>query len=595
MSHTTVVRRGKALAAFTAVLGLSLSAAAVVGTPAAQSAPPDDCTAPYTVEALQAAFASDPDTTIPVSARSVTRGTTPQVFSGEVFGVLDDGIAPGLDMIMVDITPPDPAVMPGLKDVRGIWQGMSGSPVYADGKLVGAIAYGLSWGPSWVAGVTPFEEMDDYQQASAPAKIKVGSAQARAIARQSDVTAAQAAEGFSQLPMPTGVSGLASKRLAKAAQVKGHRWMPRDTYAIGSAAAPGDPGASPDTVVPGGNLAASLSYGDVTQAGIGTATSVCHGKVVGFGHPMTFLGHTTMSLHPANALYIQGETLGPPFKIANLGAPAGTIGDDHLTGITGAFGDPPAATDVSSAVTFLDRSRTGTSHVSVPEALASTTFFQLISNHDRVVDAITDGSELESWTVTGHEDNGMSHTFAFADRFASEYDITFEASFDLADFVYGLSTIEGFTVDDVSATSAVNDNSSVWRVSQVQQFRDGAWQVITRRDKVIAHAGKPVRLRALLLSGTTSRTVLLPVAIPGSAGGMRGQLEVTGGSYVYTPGSSPRTLAQAQKYIDSAVRNDEIQTQLSLGGEKGELSRTSVTGPYSKVVRGSKSVRVVVK
>ena len=72
---------------------------------------------------------------------------------------------------------------------------------------------------------------------------------------------------------------------------------------MGAAATAGDPNAAgPETVVAGGNLAASLSYGDITQGGVGTVTAICNGRVVGFGHPMTFLGKTTLTLHPADAL-----------------------------------------------------------------------------------------------------------------------------------------------------------------------------------------------------------------------------------------------------------------------------------------------------
>ena len=53
------------------------------------------------------------------------------------------------------------------------------------------------------------------------------------------------------------------------------------------AAAPAAPSAvvDPDSMVAGGNMAAAMSYGDITQGGVGTATSVCDGRVVGFGHP----------------------------------------------------------------------------------------------------------------------------------------------------------------------------------------------------------------------------------------------------------------------------------------------------------------------
>ena len=64
-------------------------------------------------------------------------------------------------------------------------------------------------------------------------------------------------------------------------------------------------------------------------------TDRCGDDLVGFGHPMMFSGATSLGLMPADALYVQEESLGAPFKVANLAAPAGTITQDRLTGITG--------------------------------------------------------------------------------------------------------------------------------------------------------------------------------------------------------------------------------------------------------------------
>ena len=118
MKPTLVHRRGRALASLTAVMGLALGAAAVGNAPAQSAAPTPDCT-PYS-GALTKGDA--------VTAMSVTSGTTPQEFDGQVLGVLQDGIAPDLDMIMVEITPPDPEQdrrhlaghvrVPGLREQR---------------------------------------------------------------------------------------------------------------------------------------------------------------------------------------------------------------------------------------------------------------------------------------------------------------------------------------------------------------------------------------------------------------------------------------------------------------------------------------------
>jgi hypothetical protein len=582
MKPISVMRRGRALASFSAVMGLCLSATAVASGPAQSAEPAGDCTASFPVADLAKGD--------PVTAMSVTEGTAPQEFTGQVLGVLDDGIAPDLDMIMVEMTPPDP------DRIGGIWQGMSGSPVYAaDGRLIGAVAYGLSWGPSWVAGVTPFDDMDDYLSAARPGTVKVGDAAARTIARHTDVTRAEAAQGFSQLPMPLGVSGVGDKRLRKAeSATRKHAWLPKDTYAMGASAAPGA-GAGPETVVAGGNLAASLSYGDVTQAGVGTATSVCNGKIVGFGHPMTFLGETSLTLHPADAIYIQRESLGAPFKVANLGAPAGTITDDHLTGITGLLGAAPETSDITSSVAYRNRARTGSSHVSVPEGAASTTFYETIANHDRVIDGIIEGSELLSWTINGHEEDGSTFSLAVTDRFASDYDITFAAAWDLADFVYALSAIKGVTIDDVTMDSAVDDDNSTWTVSRLEQRVGGDWQKVGKGAPVVAKAGKTAVLRAVLTGASGSRTVPVSMKIPDEAQGMVGRMQVLGGSYVWSNLQYPRSVAQAEKFVDTMVRNDEVQATMSFFKRRGEITTTKVTDPLDKVVDGRKRVKVIVK
>jgi hypothetical protein len=194
MKITTTRSRGAA--AFVASLTLLGGAASVVTTPA--SAEPGNCDTTFPMAGFDALVDQ------PVTTRTVVRGTEPQAFTGTVLGKIDGGIAPGVDMIMVDFSSMagDTAI-----DENGIWAGMSGSPVYtADGELLGAVAYGLAWGPSPIAGVTPYDSMDDYAPASPAREVQVGASAARAIASESDVTRSQAQEGFAQLPMSMGFS-----------------------------------------------------------------------------------------------------------------------------------------------------------------------------------------------------------------------------------------------------------------------------------------------------------------------------------------------------------------------------------------------------
>jgi hypothetical protein len=596
MSSPLVRRRGRALASLTAAALVAGTAAAVLGT-SAQAAPTPDCKAPYPIASLAQGDLVD--------GLTVSEGVTPDPFTGEVIGVLDDGIAPGLDMVIVDLD------SPAIQAAGGIWQGMSGSPVYAtDGRLIGAVAYGLAYGPSPIAGVTPFEDMDDYMASARPG-AEVDRETAQAIAASSDVSAAQASQGFEALGVATGVSGVGAARLGKLTKAE-RDYLPKSAYAAGRVS----PGvASPDDVEAGGNLAASYSYGDITMGGVGTATSVCNNKVVGFGHPMDFFGETSLSLHPAEALYVQPESLGAPFKVANFAPPAGTISQDRLTGITGFFGAAPAGTTVTSDVTYAGRNRVGSSTVTVPAAWPSVTFYQQLANHDRVVDAIRKGSESQSWVIKGSQ-GGTPFTFSHSDRFTSSYDISYDSSYELADLVYLLSSVEGVDVDSISVDGDVTNSSATYSLAGNEQLVKGEWKKVSNRNPATVRAGGKLRLRAVL-KGSDGSVARVPYAfkIPKKAAGNRGQVFLTGGNdffseeFFYGEFGGAKSLGDIKSYIDGLVRNDQIAAQLFIGGgvpgggeeecrgckANGEVQKDITLGPADKVVSGFKRLKIVVK
>ncbi|WP_164519504.1 SpoIVB peptidase S55 domain-containing protein [Nocardioides ferulae] len=589
-------RRGRTLASLSATLGLGLATLAVAGgTTAAQAADPVlECPTPFPVSEVTKGQA--------VTGLTVTEGTTPTGFTGEVIGVLEDGVTVGVDMIMIELDSPE------IQRVGGIWQGMSGSPVYAeDGRLLGAVAYGMSYGASPVAGITPYSEMDDYLGTEPAGKVQIDRATAKAIAKQTDVTVAQASQGARQLPMPLGVSGLGARRLAgveKAENRLGERgWLLADTYSVGAAAEGGPTAAD---VVPGGNVAASLSYGDVTQAGVGTVTSVCGDDVTAFGHPMTFLGETTMSLHPADVLYVQRETVGPPFKLANLGLPAGTVTDDHTTGLTGFIGALPESVEITTATAFPegDRSRTGTSHASVrtPDNLASTSFYQVVLNHDRVLDSYTPGSELMAWTITGTDIDGSPFELSLEDRYASSWDLSYEMGYALGDWVYMISQIPGVEVTSIDADSSASSDDDTDRVEGVQQWRGGEWVTVNRKNKARVKAGGTLKLQYLLEApdGTITE-VPFELDVPRKAAGSRAYLQVTGGAWLYSYGRVG-TVEKAAKKLANMVRNDEVEAELEMWIDEGERGGNSdrrvvkdVSGPYERVVEGRERVRVIIR
>ncbi len=574
MSHHTR-RAARSLIALTAIAAAALAGTSLAPTSAQSLPPTGDCAVPFAVADLAKGQ--------PVNGLTVSSGTTPEAFTGEVLGVLNDGIAPGLDMVMVTLTSPE-------IDRAGVWAGMSGSPVYAaDGKLIGAVAYGLAWGHSPVAGVTPFAEMDDYVGAPA-ARIKVSDAVARTIAAATDVTAREASAGFTQLPMPQSVSGVRAARLSK---TRGRAYLDKNAHAMGAASAPGV-GPGVETIVAGGNLALSAAYGDVTLAAVGTATSVCGDRVVGFGHPATFAGKLTAGLHPADAIYVQ-EDLITSFKVANVGAPVGTITDDHLTGITGSLGPLPTTSGVSSTVTYGSRNRTGSSEVSIPRYIATTTFYESVGNHERVLDGDFAGSELATWVISGHRADGSTFTVNAGDRYVSSSSIIGEAIWDAPDMVWLVSQFPGVVVDDVAMTADVTDDVNMWTVSAVQYRSGGSWKTVPARGKVPAVAGKTLKLRAVVVDGTDKAYLPVSVAIPAKLAGGRGDLQLTGGGSLWSDFFGAETLDEFLKSVDGAVRNDEVVAEIFADSPNGFFSKQVASDPSERVVEGRKRFTLVIK
>lgn len=86
---------------------------------------------------------------------TVARGNTSEPFAVEVLGVLPNELGPGRDVILVE------ASSPAIARAGGVWLGMSGSPVYVGGRLLGAVAYGFGTasGTASVVGLTPADDM----------------------------------------------------------------------------------------------------------------------------------------------------------------------------------------------------------------------------------------------------------------------------------------------------------------------------------------------------------------------------------------------------------------------------------------------------
>lgn len=565
-------------------LAATMTGAAVSG-PAA-SAPDDQCPEVFPAADLVEGQAVD--------GLTVTRGTTPVPFEGEIIGTITDGIAPGVDMIMAELTSDE------IGRVDGIWQGMSGSPVYSeDGRLIGAVAYGLSFGASPVAGLTPASEM--YRlSASAPAPadvVPVPRAQRQAV-RAAGATARQVESGFRSLPMPYGVSGLRPARLEKA--VSALKLGAKGTYTtVGAAPVASAVPAAP--AVPGGNLAASMSYGDVSYVGTGTVTAVCGEDVIGFGHPFNFSGATSLTMHNASAVLIQRETLGPPFKVANPSAPIGTIDQDRLAGIAGPMGDAPRVTPVTSTVAMRDgsRSRTGETRVSFKNALAEVTAMHLLANQDRVLDAVRSGSSGVGFTITGTRPDGRPFSVARTDHWSDQFDVTFAPVFDVLEAVAAVQRALGDrgSIDNVALSATLSEQRLTWGLAKAEVRRGKRWIPMTGKQPIMVRAGRTVRVRATLTSldgALGTKVVRLPVVVPRTAAGTFGTLVVgTGRRVPGLPLPAASGLDGTLNRITAAPRSADLAAAVATSRRRQRFVGRTVRDQGAKVT-GVKTLRVIV-
>jgi hypothetical protein len=588
-------RRAGLVAVSLAVAATSGLAGAVSPAGSAVGAVGDDCPSAFPVEEVIADQA--------VTGLTVHSGRTPQAFTGTVLGVLDDGIAPGLDMIMVRFSSAE------IDRVGGVWAGMSGSPVYAeDGRLLGAVAYGFA-GTTPVAGVTPAEALHDLRAGpvvgglggAGDGAVELPRALGRELVAGGTVSARQADHGLVRLPTPVGVSGLqGARQMNKAAKrigIDGTRFF-RAGSARAAAFTPEEAG-----IEPGGSLGASLSYGDFSAVGVGTVTMVCGEEVVGFGHPMSWAGKTTMTMHGASTVYIQEDRSWVPFKVANPTGPVGTVDEDRLAGIAGVTGALPETTTVTSSATSLDTgfSRTGATYVSMPDALPYLAALGVVVNNTRVVDKLGEGSAQTLFTVEGTRGDGTPFSVTRSNRTASGWDIGYMSPWELYSTVRLLQR-NGFTdvsVDSIEMDSQLTEQNLSYRIGTVEARTGNQWRRLNPRRSLSAAPGQMLRLRVTLDPapgstdelGTVRRQLTVPVPTTLRRG--RGaELLVSGGS----SGLNKRTLAPTSfddllTKLEERPRTDQVVARFL--GRRAGASAAAASAPADQVVGGRRGFFVL--
>ncbi|WP_044891865.1 SpoIVB peptidase S55 domain-containing protein [Opitutus terrae] len=270
---------------------------------------------------------------------TVFRGTEPEPFTVEVTGVVRNALGPGKSLILCQLT--DPRVQS-----MGAVAGMSGSPLYVDGKLAGALSYQIQrFETVRYAGFTPAADLIEVQTKMAAAADSSAAPVAPSVANTTS-------DGFRPLRPVFTLSGLSpvvadlfAPKLAALGLSATSLGGSTQTASLNSQ--PSTLNSSPLT--PGSAVAVALATGDITLAGTGTVSNVEGNAITAFGHPMLSLGEVALPMCAAEIVTILPSNM-QSVKVANTGAVIGTITQDRLSAVSGRLGEGPEMTDVEVTV-----------------------------------------------------------------------------------------------------------------------------------------------------------------------------------------------------------------------------------------------------
>jgi hypothetical protein len=271
--------------------------------------------------------------------RTVFSGNKIEEFQVEVLGVLEN-VGPKQNIILARLSG-------GPLERTGVMQGMSGSPVYIDGRLVGAVALAFNFAKEPIAGIRPIEEM------LAVGGMPAGGAQRASVLPKREIPFTPAKQGkdaanLIEIATPVSFSGFTAETLDHfAPELQKLGLSPRQGVSSGGPL-PNKLG-NPAQLRPGDMISVNLLSGDYAIGAEGTVTHVDGGHIYAFGHRFMSAGDTEMPFARAEVLTLL-PNLEASFKISSPQEWMGTITQDRSTSIYGELGRKAATIPLTIAL-----------------------------------------------------------------------------------------------------------------------------------------------------------------------------------------------------------------------------------------------------
>jgi hypothetical protein len=503
---------------------------------------------------------------------TVMKGSEIARFEVEVLGVIP-GTAPGRSIILVR------ASGLGLEN-SGIVGGMSGSPVYLDGKLAGALSSGFAFEKEPVGGVTPIESMLAIESAApAPAGRPVSAI------RPSELLEALASAGelgfgtlerrfreMEALLPPDGTRllapscrGIPSSTLLRSDRLLADLGVTEATASAPAGAGPVPPSVPPPPLAEGGSITALLVDGDFQLGATGTVTRVeGDGRFIAFGHPFLGMGELEIPVAPSNVITVVPSVYSS-FKLGHPAGPASwRLTRDRDAGVAG-------RTDRSAAmvpVRFRFRSGTATRELAYR-----------VAPHPRLLPLLLAISTDAALTTSDPTPRDRTLRFRVsldtaAGTFAWEDLISGPRAKETA--VLTTSVLAGLLADNEFTDPGIT-SVSIDAASEAGERRlrivDAA--LVSRR---VAPGSDVVVTVRLADRRGAERTEVLRVKVPSELPDGRASLVVGDGNVIsglrfsLEPGE-PRSLDDLRRFVERIVPGDRLGAALVVPG------RGAVTGP----------------
>jgi hypothetical protein len=517
--------------------------------------------------------------------RTVFEGDRVEEFKVRVLGVLRNTAAPRRNLVIARLEGGPLAAM-------GVIAGMSGSPVYIDGRLLGAVAYSLGQFPKEpIAGITPIEEMIEAAD-PAPRRSPGGNVAALDLPLTTEKVAAALRQAFSRFRQPFanspadvrleglgladeprgaqlgvlmrpiatplalgGFSGPLREIVSSAFGEAGFVPTPDAPAAGGSRTASGqEPPGAAATLKPGDPVGVNLITGDIVMGATGTVTEVDGLAVYAFGHSFYNLGTTEFPMTRAFVFALL-PSLQSSMKIAATGETIGTFRQDRYTAVAGTLGKGPDLIPVRISLDTERGLRKSFEFHLVDDQLFTPLLAQLVvlntlSSYEREFGVAT-------FTVKGAVTVRGRGEVALDDVFAGESAATGAAmavAAPLAVLMGNDAERPAFDGIDLRVTTSERP-----RTSTIER----AWI-----DAAIVRPGSTVTLKVLLRTYRGEEVVrTMPIEIPANASGSLSVLVSDGARLAQMEQrdartARPQTLDQMVRLLNQARRSNRLYVRL---------------------------------